>query len=138
MNYWEHEEISAKSQRGKRNSELFLCAGIIPYCDIEAISMYLLDVYMVDGKLRTDRIVPSGTQQRAFADQLNDSDNTAIIRLAKYKHELEIRFNAEIPLTDYQAQWVSYILGHTNVKPALPEAQPRALQEINEGAEVPF
>jgi len=138
VNYRDDPELSNPTQRGKRNSELFTSAGRIPYSDNEAISMHLIDGYMIDGNIRNDRPMPTDEKQKRLIIEMNKSDNKAINELGIYKHKLEIRFNDEILLTKYQASWVDYIVGVSDTKPELPDLEARALQEINADADIPF
>lgn len=138
MNFWEQNEVKKKTERGRRNAQLLANVDRLDRVDIEAISMYLIDAYFIDGKIRGNRPEPTDANQKQWIANMNESDSEAIEKLHAYRQSMELRSADSIPLTEYQQKWVDYILGVTNAMPELPEPRQTALQDVNNMAEVPF
>ena len=132
-------QIKEQTQRGRRNAELLKEAIEIPRTDIEAICFYLMDADFKNGKMRTNRPMPKDPKEKMFAEQLNDSDGEWLEKLSSYRHELELKSDDLVPLTEFQAQWVDYILGVSNDKPININPVKARLQNVSaELADVPF
>jgi len=137
MNCWEQADVSVKTERGRRSASLLVNAGRIDIADMEAISMYFIDAYIIDGKIRKDRPMPTDEKQKQWVSNMNKSDAEAMEKLYNYRETMEYRFAEPIPLTQYQEQWVDYINGKTDTMPILPEIKATALCNVNM-ADVPF
>lgn len=132
-------QIKEQTQSGRRNAQLLKEAIEIPRIDIEAICFYLMDMDFKNGKMRTNRPMPKDPKEKAFAEQLNDSDGEWLEKLHNYRHDLELKSDDLVPLTAFQSQWVDYILGVSNDKPINVNPVKARLQNVSaELADVPF
>ena len=121
---------------GRRSAEFAVHITRFDKQDIDAISMYLVEKYFIDRLIRGNRPEPTDEKQKRWIANKNDLDMEAINKLDIYRKELGLKTSDHIPLTEYQQEWVDYILCKTNVVPILPEPKATALQNINAPAEV--
>lgn len=131
--------VKEQTQRGRRNVELLNETPTIPKTDISAICYYLMDLDFNNGKMRTNRPLPTDPKEKAYAMQLNESDGEWLEKLQAYRKDLELKANDLIPLTEFQASWIDYILGKSDMKPINENPVEAMLRDVSsELADVPF
>jgi len=119
IDYKDFPESDNRTKIGRRNAKMLECAGEIPQEDRERVSFWLLDYYLENGQLRTNRPDPTNPKHIGATRASNKSDEIAIDQLGKYKNDVDVRQADKIPLSKYQQEWVDYIFGKSDQIPKM-------------------
>ena len=119
INYKDFPESENRTKTGQRNAQMFENASDIPLEDRERVSFWLLDYYLENGKLRTNRPDPTNPKHVQATRMANKIDGDTIDQLGNYKNDIDVRQADKIPLSPYQQEWVDYILGKSDQIPKM-------------------